>query len=65
MTDKELSSKVNKLQKIVGAQQDLILDLAEALHQHARTDCAPDEALPFMKQLMGRARALRNKTGGS
>lgn len=46
----------------IAALEALVVDLAAALEQHARTDCAPDEALPFMRKLKSRAKKLARRT---
>jgi len=54
-TDKQ---RIAALESDAKRLRALVVDLAEALHQHARTDCAPDEAIPFMRRLVRRAKAV-------
>jgi phage terminase large subunit-like protein len=53
-----LGREVDTLKRDNAALKALTVDLASALEQHARTDCAPDEALPFMRTLRRRAKKL-------
>lgn len=40
----------------LGRLRALLLQLAEALYTHARTDLAPDECLPQVRRLLRRIR---------
>ena len=47
------------VEKRLAKLEALVAALADALLQHARTDVAPDSALPAMKKLAARAKAVR------
>lgn len=44
------------VQREVRALRKLVVELAEALYTHTRTDLAPDAALPKMKRIVARLR---------
>lgn len=51
-----MTATEKRLTREVRALRGLVVELAEALYTHTRTDIAPDAALPKMRSLVRRLR---------
>lgn len=58
-----MSAELTELRRELRRHRIWLVKLATALYTHARTDLAPDAALPALRELVGEMRMPLAKTG--